>query len=148
MLLRVVALLFVLSTFGTSALAQDVQMFKIGDPGCDYSASTFWVELAPGERREFTADMSACHEDDLGFYKFYGYRFHKKSAEFLMVKDGVVLEVRDLVTGDVHTSSGMRRHREEVFLKVSQPTQYLLSAENTKRKAALVRFTWTSLSMR
>ena len=54
---------FVLSPFAASA--DDVSVYWFGDPGCDHRASTFWFDLAPGERFELDMDLSQCDDEML-----------------------------------------------------------------------------------
>ena len=117
---------------------------KYGEPVCDELVVAFWMDLSPGERFEFPVDLTQCPADKLGYYKFYGYRTTKKSADFLDVGDGIAIEALDLQTGAVSTSVGTNnRQPEEIFMHVQSPTEFLLSAENVGNDTLTVRFTWT-----
>jgi hypothetical protein len=127
------------------AAAQEVPVYVFGDPGCDYRASTFWADLAPGEGFSFELDLTACTTDMLGYYMLYGYLGTKSGVDRLEVGDGVVLTVEDLATNEVYTGGVDRKQDERVVLKIDGPTWLELSAENTSGKTVTIRLNWSHL---
>jgi hypothetical protein len=135
--------LFVLAPF--AATADDVSVYWFGDPGCDSAASTFWFDLAPGERFELDIDLSQCDNEMLGYYMLYGDIAKRNSSDTLTVADGVVLEALDLDTGMVHTGGVSSKDDERVVLKCGDPTRLTLSAENTNGSTVTIRLSWSHL---
>jgi hypothetical protein len=146
MSLRSIALLIALVGLAFPALAEEPSVIRDGEPGCDEMAIAFWMDLSPGESFEYSVDLTQCPEEKLGYFKYYGYKASKNSADFLAVRDGIVLEALDLRTGALSTSgSTSARQSEEIFVHATAPTEFLLSAENVGDSTVTVRFTWTKI---
>jgi hypothetical protein len=135
--------LFLLAPF--TASADDVSVYWFGDPGCDSALSTFWFDLAPGERFELDVDLSQCDVEMLGYYMLYGDIVKNRSSNTITVADGVVLEALDHDTGEVHTGGVSAKDDERVVLKCGHPTRLTLSAENTNAKTVTIRLSWSHL---
>jgi hypothetical protein len=93
-------------------------------------------------------DLSGCTESDLGWYDFYGFIMKAGGASSLSTKDGIVLKVQCETTGDSFVCGGANRASQDVYVQVSRPGRYTLTAQNMGRKKETIRLSWLKLSYR
>src|SRR5262249_20976491 len=141
MRMRGLILSVVLLGFGSLAWAQG-SLLPPDTSGCQVIAPFAWFDLAPGTTWRMTVDLSQCTSSDFGWYDFYGFIMRPGGADSLAVKDGIVLKARNMQSGETAVCTSSGKVTEDVYTQVSAPGQFLLTAENTGRRAQTIRLTW------
>jgi hypothetical protein len=133
---------------GSASAQQEAMLIGADTDGCQLYAPYAWLELAPGQKWSTTVALSGCPASDLGWFRYYGHLGTNNSCDTLKVKDGVVLKVTNPGTQEefTHAPVSSPRGEEYVLLNVDQPTQLVLTAENTSRQRVKVRMTWLSMA--
>jgi len=109
--------------------------------GCQTLMSYIWVNIAPGETWQATVDLRNCASTDLGLFMYYGYIASPNKSTVIRSGDGVLLTIADISSGDLTSSKGIRGNLY-LPIEIHQPTQILLTAENTGHKTVNIRLTW------
>ncbi len=144
MKIRSLVLAVALLAFGSSGWAQEL-LIAPNTTGCQAFMPYAWFDLAPGAKWQATVDLSGCTTNDLGWFDYYGFIMRPSGADSLLVRDGIVLKVRDLSTGEGFACTSAGQVAETIIISVTQPTRYILTAENTGRKKQTIRVTWSKL---
>ena len=149
MKLRALFAVVVLAAAVRSAAAQEAMLTAADTTGCQLYAPYAWVELAPGQKWTTTVNLAQCSPSDLGgWFRFYGHLGTNSSCDTLKVKDGVVLKAMNLADQVQYApaTTATPKDEEYVLLRVDDPTQFQLTAENTSRQRVKVRMTWLSMT--
>jgi len=129
-----------------SPLAAQETLTDPGPIGCDSLKTFAWTSLAPGAKWEGTVDLSQCPSAQLGWYRYYGWMVKGKNNDTLKGQDGVVLSVRNPLTGEAFTSDAAGKSEAYLMIQVGQPARLQVSATNTGKQTMRISLTWLSMT--
>ncbi|MDH3747370.1 MAG: hypothetical protein OER97_04120 [Gammaproteobacteria bacterium] len=118
---------------GAGAQADDMVVYRWDDV-CNYSTSTNWFSVAPGQSATIEVDLTGCTEEQIGSLLFFGNYAARNSGKQLSSRHKVRLHLTALyssgnVAGQMTSDSG------SILADVAHldaPT-CILTAENTNR---------------
>ena len=119
---------------GAGAQAEEMAVYRWNDV-CNYSTSTNWFSVAPGETATIEVDLDGCTEKQIGSLLFFGNYAAKTSGKQLSSKHKVRLQLIALDKYG-HRAAEMTSDSGSVLADVAHlnSTKCVLVAENMNRK--------------
>ena len=118
--------------------AQEQLEVTTWDPGCEFSMSTNYVVLAPGEQVIIPMDLMGCSEGDMGGLLVFGYEATTNSSRPLTENNNVRFLLVDDITGEEITSDS-----GSIYTELFDPTHctlYVLNLDPRQEKKLRIRW--------
>lgn len=119
---------------GAGAQAEEMVVYRWNDV-CNYSTSTNWFSVAPGQTATIEVDLDGCTEKQIGSLLFFGNYAAKTSGKQLSSKHKVRLQLTALYSSG-NVAAQMTSDSGSVLADVAHldSTKCVLVAENMNRK--------------